>query len=339
MGYLRDLRKKVFGLFDELVNESQGIEVDHRAEVRASSLPICWRDIALTEWARRAGRMPTKKWHLGSELYTSIGTSAHESIQKFLGISGVLWGSWECHKCGKMYLNQKMPGTCCGEIPEYIEYSLVHPNPAIGEFGHCDGLVILPFGLGYVVLEIKTTGESLASSRRVKGPADEHHMQGSVYHDMFKKGFARVRKRGPKTPENRRGEVIFDADAEMPPGKLRKAILFIYVRRDRPKPKFWIPLLVKPLKGTLKDIERDAPRTRKAIEKGKVPPGRCRKFLDARNPYNWKDICPWAKPVCFAPDPKGEAEHLFELSKNPRKKPHKEKMKEVTLGGRVIQRK
>ena len=95
--------------------------------------------------------------------------------------------------------------------------------------------------------------------------------------------------------------------------------MVVYVRRDKPKPKFWIPLIKRPLKGLLKTLEMDAPDARMKINKGILPKGTCKSISDARNPYNFRDICPWASSVCFVrgSTPTKEAKYIYEASKTP----------------------
>lgn len=312
------LRETLFGLFEGLRSDEQPVWVPHRAELRASSIGrYCPRDHVLTAWATKAGTVPLKPWKLGASLYTSIGTVSHSTIQQYLGLAQILWGSWECLSCGKIWLNSLSPGLCCGALVDYIEYSLIHPSPHIGEFGHVDGIAALPHGLGYLPIEIKTSGESTVDDRRKNGPLEEHHKQGSVYHAMLSRGYGVVRKRSPPEPGVHRGKVQWDKKAKFP-GRLHNAILFIYVRRDKPRPRNWIPLLRKPLPGQLEYVEEVAPVVRSGIKSGKLPEGRCKSVADATSPYDWKDVCPWAHSVCFCSRPKTAAAAIFAKSKEKR---------------------
>jgi len=333
---LKSLRSRIFSLFEPVIDQKVSLEVPHRAEIRASSLPFCYRDIALTAWAKKGNRCPTKEWSLGATLYTDIGTAVHASIQRYLGGAGFLWGSWKCNHCGKVYLNQTSPGVCCEDLVEYVEYSLVHPNPEIGEFGHCDGIIVLPHKMGWFELEIKTTGQSLAAKRKEQGPAEEHQQQVGIYHEMFDAGYARVRERGRPEPGERHGPILIDEKAKMPPGPHLKVVLVIYVLRDKPKPRYWIPLVRRPRLGGLADIEKNVPRVKKAIRIGTLPPGTCKKYDDAKNPYNFREVCPWAREVCFnkTESPKSAGRRVFLWSKTP----HKTKRK-VDLSKSFIKRK
>lgn len=293
----------VKGLFDGI--DDEGLLRAHRADIRASSLPFCDMDVALTHWSKEgSGIQPKERWQIGNLLFVSIGTAVHEAMQAYFGYTGVLYGSWECRVCEKTWVNQMSPGKCCGQMTDYIEFSLVHTDPRFGrrgdgEFGHCDGIIPLPDGNGYLILEIKTTGESMVKVVRSKGAFPKHRAQASVYYDMFKEGYARVIHRGRPTPEHPEGKTIFDVPGIMPPGG-PQGILFIYVLRDKPRMKYWTMLVHKPLKDTLKNLEKQIPR----ILNDRTNPGddlpsmKCKTKADATNEFG--TTCPW-RGICFSP--------------------------------------
>lgn len=307
---LRRVKRAVSELFKEADARGTGFREKHRAEFRASSGGICARDVAFTKWAKAAGIHPTGEWKLESLLYVAIGTAAHEVVQKYLGWKGIIYGSWECRYCGEVWLNQKSPGTCCGHLVDYIEYALVHPDKRIGingEYGHCDGVIPLPWGHHFIIVEFKTAGLHIARARKKHGPTRSHEDQASVYGEMMNKGYVKVVKRGPPTADNHRGEIEWTEDAKLPPGRA-VAILVIYIPRDSPKISKWIPLFRPIKKGVLRDVEKRVPKTMRQIRKGEVPPGRCQERSDARDEYGkW---CPWTE-TCFSPDTDYLAERMY----------------------------
>lgn len=296
-------RDMIFGMLREVDEPGKGLMQDHRASVRASSLPICWRDYALTTWAKKGrGSVPREEWGLGNLLFVEIGTAVHRVAQAYLGRGKVLYGSWECVVCGKTWVNQVSPGNCCGKMPDYIEYTAVHPNKRIGyngEFGHIDGILPLPHNLGYIVVEFKTTGIELAKGIRKNGPYEKHQRQASAYFEFCEAGLLKVIKRSNPKPKYPRGKVIWTRDAKMPPGG-PVGILYVYIIRDKPRMHHWIPLLRPPVRGELERLERDSVKAQRNVDRGKLPRGVCKIRSDARD--EWGSWCPWVA-VCFADNP------------------------------------
>jgi len=295
------IRKVVSTAFLEMDERGKGWPMHHRAEFRASSGGICPRDIALTTWVSKSHSPPTEEWRLESLLYTNMGTAAHATVQAFLGYHGLLYGSWECKDCKKIWLNCLSPRVCCGQMPEYIEYSLVHPNPLIGidggEYGHCDGIIPTPWGYDYLALEIKSV--SLGRQTRVvkDGPFEEHLDQVSVYGEFFNCGYCAVRKRGKSTLKHHRGRILWDKPAVLPPGECA-GVMMIYIPRDNPRIRNWTPFFRKIKRGGLARLEKTVPNTMRRISKGILPPGHCNVRADACDEY-WR-WCPWVE-VCFSP--------------------------------------
>jgi len=249
-----------------------------------------------------------------------MGTAAHATTQAFLGYKRVLWGSWECKHCGKRWLNQLGPGViCCGDLPDYIEYSVIHPDKRIGvdgEYGHLDGIIPMPWGMDYVVIDFKTASIRIAEDKKKNGPAESHRMQTSVYGEFCNAGLARVRQRGLPTPDNFRGEILWEAEAVLPPGRCIGGTV-IYIPRDSPRMKNWVVLTRPLLKGLKRDLERSVPKTRKKTRKGILPEPRCSCRQDARNEF-WR-WCPWTE-VCFSPDPEAIAKVLYRRYREARRR-------------------
>lgn len=233
-------------------------------------------------------------------MYVEMGTAAHKAVQQYLGYQGVLYGNWRCSLSGETWSNTKYPGRCesCGATPEYVEYSLVHPDKSIGEFGHCDGIV--PLGDGYAVLEIKTTSTKGLVYRKKEGPVPEHLLQASAYLELLDKGYAKVIFRGPRSNSKKPAEAVL-------PGK-PKVILFVYIDRNSPEIRNWVVIPHKPTKGILKELERVAPVAESAISTGKLPKGVCSQKDDALSVYG--EWCVWTD-VCFGGNLKNVAKKLW----------------------------
>lgn len=106
----------------------------------------------------------------------------------------------------------------------------------------------------------------------------------------------------------------------MPPGKQLPLIVIVYIKRDKPKPAYWLPFVIRPIKDVMEDVEANAEAALTGVETGVVPKGVCVKFDDARNPYNRREICPWAKRVCFSTDPAEAIEQLHHQASRPAKR-------------------
>jgi len=299
------IREITEGFLDKAITKPERWK--HRGSVRASSLPICWRDVVLTKWSK-ATNQPREDWFLHNILYVEMGTAAHEVVQTYLGKRGMLYGSWECPDCGKTVINCHYPTDdnrpcMCGADYLYLEYTAVHPNKKIGvrgEFGHIDGIMPLGPGEGYIVVEFKTTAVSLVSKLKANGPYSYHIDQASAYYEFCEAGYVKVVKRSKSTAKNPRGRVLWTKRARLPEGG-PQGILFIYIKRDNPRISQWVMFDRQPRRGVLKDIENNAPKVDEGSERGILPEGRCEKREDARD--EWGTLCPWSH-VCFGKDEK-----------------------------------
>jgi len=311
----KHVRKLLFNAILDTDRRGEGVRRKHRAEFRASSGGVCPRNVALTEWAKYGKGVPRVEWRIESMIYTAVGTAVHEAVQQWLGLKGLLWGSWECRVCGKTWTNRRSPGWHCGQLVHYIEYSLVHPDPYIGEYGHADGLLLVPMDLGYVVLELKTTSLRQAKIRQKEGPFRSARRQAHTYAEFFELGWARVIHRDVA------GNVIFNKRARLPKGRCF-GVLIIYIPRDRPTMKLWVPWFRRTKRGGVADLEALVPHTRRQIKRGELPPPRCEKRSDARDEF-WR-WCPWAE-TCFSPNCDEIAELLYKRYRKAKAKERKSK--------------
>jgi hypothetical protein len=116
------------------------------------------------------------------DFYCSIGTVVHSTIQRWLGISGFLYGNWVCSKCGCFIDEGFGPIKHCGEYGLYEEYQL---NWDILS-GHCDG--IIEQDNEFYVLELKTISLSGLNTRvKENKPYEYHEAQANFYTFMAQK--------------------------------------------------------------------------------------------------------------------------------------------------------
>lgn len=145
----------------------QEILVPYKFEFRASRLPFCPREMVIDKLSRD---VPLRGETYGFRFYVGIGTSVHETIQQFLGITGILYGHWTC--CGYTELFREGSRSCplCGRPQLYHEFTI---DSTLG--GHVDGV-----SLKYdAVFEFKTTGGT--NLEKLKNPYDHHMAQASCY--------------------------------------------------------------------------------------------------------------------------------------------------------------
>lgn len=150
--------------------------VDRRLGFYSSSLPYCPRKHFIHYNLLNKGSLK-KERTFHTEYYGKLGDAAHLSIQRQLGIAGLLFGDWKC--CGIKYFDTLGSPTCpvCGNFASYVEYKIEEEPKS-----KCDG--VLPFM--DAVLEIKT--KTSAAIKKMKEPVWFHwSMQGSVYADRLSK--------------------------------------------------------------------------------------------------------------------------------------------------------
>jgi len=134
---------------------------------RASGLPVCPTYIALE---KRKKKRQSELFNFRKDYILSYGTFTHSIVQKWLGLSGILYGKWLCTQTGKIYpkpqysktvqqwlddpntdpklkYKKKSDWSGCfgpmispnGQPMEYVEYQVYHPS---GFSGHCDGIIL-----------------------------------------------------------------------------------------------------------------------------------------------------------------------------------------------------
>lgn len=159
--------------------------------IRASSIPsLCAREEVLCT-LRNIVR--DDKVDVGLNLTFLHGTSLHWGVQnELLGPAGILYGTWRCDGCGKLYgeyiegarvedWSSPRPKICihceCRTFT-YKEHKFV--DHGLRLTGHSDGFLVIPGLPGMGILEIKSIGER--GGREIKqAPQIGHIVQAHVY--------------------------------------------------------------------------------------------------------------------------------------------------------------
>ena len=160
-----------------------------RPWLRGSDLPVCPLKLAL-DTVREDQRIQYTTFM--KDFFTGTGSVIHAVLQKWFGVSGTLYGKWECSQCHTLYPKKSKkednvgmlgPVFCkCKPIPvccEYVEFAPAGIETAPGFKGHIDGLLLIQGR--YCVLEIKTTDSAKVGKRRVDGPDPKHELQATAY--------------------------------------------------------------------------------------------------------------------------------------------------------------
>lgn len=108
---------------------------------------------------------------LNSSFYLSVGTAVHETLQRFLGLTGYVWGNYGCPKCKKFHVStDPFCPYCAAKGKGKIECQYHELEHEYGNIvAHIDGLVDLgPLGLW--VIDYKT----IAKMKLVHPPTAEH---------------------------------------------------------------------------------------------------------------------------------------------------------------------
>jgi hypothetical protein len=159
--------------------------------IRASGVPsLCAREEVLCTLGKIVRRDSVD---VGLNLTFLHGTALHWGIQnELLGPAGVLYGTWECLGCLKLYgeyipdarpedwsrPRPKICLTCEGTAFRFIEHKFV--DHALRLTGHSDGFLVLPGLSGMGILEAKSIGER--GGREIKhAPQIAHIIQIHIY--------------------------------------------------------------------------------------------------------------------------------------------------------------
>ncbi len=186
----KSLQLSVTSLFDAMCSQRSRISYRKEAErtrFRGSDLPFCPMKFMLDN-VRTNTRYEDVRFM--SEFYTANGDAFHATIQKWLGVSGKMYGKWRCPTCNNLYPKKSTeddnigmfgPVTCCGEPTGYHELHVVGKHFS----GHMDGLIELHGK--FLVCEFKQMGSSIFQRRLTQGYDKHHYYQAQVYRTALPK--------------------------------------------------------------------------------------------------------------------------------------------------------
>lgn len=124
--------------------------------LRASQMPFC----PVSFFVQLANSGLYRQLDMAGGYYTSVGTTVHEVMQRYLGTSKRFLADWRCPECGKWRRASHEP-YCCDTLSEYHEVLIDYK----GLVGHIDGIFRDKQG-NYWILDFKTT--STAASKKKK---------------------------------------------------------------------------------------------------------------------------------------------------------------------------
>lgn len=154
-----------YALYDESLASATITEQQDPARLynlRCSQLPYCPRAV-LRKWVTTG---LTFDMGMPMSFYVGVGHAVHDTMQKYLALSGKLVADYKCRKCNKWHrLSTK--SICCGVPCEYHEVSIDYK----GIQGHIDA--IFKVGNRYYIVDFKTTS--------VKGVASKKNKPGKGY--------------------------------------------------------------------------------------------------------------------------------------------------------------
>lgn len=140
-----------------------------RVVLRSSALPICGRNYSFG-MVLPPQDQPSEPYDFLLDVYSRTGTITHMIVQRWLGMSGVLYGDWFCPSCGKKRKGKLGTQRCkrCKAEMMYEELTLEHPHLKLS--GHPDGILFIDGK--YVGFELKTKSQRVVDS--MMAPIDTH---------------------------------------------------------------------------------------------------------------------------------------------------------------------
>jgi hypothetical protein len=164
-----------------------------RPWLRGSDLPMCQTKMIL-DTVRKTPRFEHTTFM--SDFYTKSGSTIHEILQKWFGVSGILYGKYECPSCKKLYptgstikdglgvfgpvfCDCQREHICC----EYVEFSPENVKWSRAFRGHVDA--VFKINNKYCIGEFKTTDTKKITLRRQHGPDPKHELQAIAYRHVM----------------------------------------------------------------------------------------------------------------------------------------------------------
>lgn len=155
----------------------------HRvAELRPSQLPFC----APSFWIENASKGVFRLMSLPMAYYTSVGTTVHTVMQRYMALSNKFLADWECKVCGKKTTHTH-ENRCCGQLMEYEELTVAVKFPEGVVSGHIDGVYRATDG-HYYIIDYKTTSLS-SMAEKLKKPPLAYYEQLRCYAYLLYKQF------------------------------------------------------------------------------------------------------------------------------------------------------
>lgn len=198
-------KSSVFGdIYNKAMESVIEDDFGRSPEYRPSSFPMCPIHILVRMQDGASNKKFISRMEASGGFFTSVGTAAHENIQRYTGQTGKLWGDWKCRnpKCtkhhdardlydekGNMYrkgiltsrntTKNKCPS--CKHPMEYVEKEIVYK----GLKGHIDAIIKLK--QGYWVGDYKTTTKNKLRSGKL--PEKKHLLQLPTYCYVLEKQY------------------------------------------------------------------------------------------------------------------------------------------------------
>ena len=146
--------------------------------LRPSQLPFC----PVGFYVSHATQGMVSTLNMLGAYYTSVGTTVHEVVQKYISPSGRFLADWQCRQCGKRHrLTTK--SECCDFTMDYHEVQINHK----GVVGHIDAIFQDAQGR-YWILDFKTCTVS-GSGYKQKSPGATYREQVETYAYMLYKQY------------------------------------------------------------------------------------------------------------------------------------------------------
>ncbi len=109
-------------------------------KLRPSGFPTCSIiNYAKLEYHKRHN-MLLDDTSLFGDFFTSVGTTVHTVMQKWIGLSGQMYGDWKCVNCDT---TRRMVGHVCPKCNTFMEYNEIEVEYGLVT-GHVDGILQLP---------------------------------------------------------------------------------------------------------------------------------------------------------------------------------------------------
>jgi hypothetical protein len=169
---LESVLKQTYGLFATWHSDFAIVEPAQKLKFRGSGIPHCPLVWAADSVLKKQ-KMEERSFML--DYAAAHGSLVHAMIQKWFGITGVMYGRWKCAKCKKILPEgDEVKGLLgpvhhCGIPCEYEEYDMKLSKNGVDFSGHCDGVLFLSGK--YIPLEMKERNTKVLAEVRKKNEA------------------------------------------------------------------------------------------------------------------------------------------------------------------------